>query len=253
MELLPAIFFGITGLFFGSFFLVIAQHAATGRSFVMGRSKCDFCSRVLSWSELIPVISFVLLRGKCKHCKKKLSLWYPISELITAFVFLSIALYVTSLFPMIVLSIIASCLLVIFFSDREFEIIPVQFVLLACLAELVMLLATPSLLLNHFLSGSGAAAFFYAIYLVTKKRGMGFGDVIFAFLMGFILGFPYIIFGLYLSFLSGACISLLLVALKKKKLHGGTVPFGPFLVFGTFIMMVWGEHIAYFISKYVGF
>jgi len=72
---------------------------------------------------------------------------------------------------------------------------------------------------------------------------MGFGDVKLAFLMGLILGFPKIIASLYIAFLTGAVISLILIILRKKKLKGGTIPFGPFLVFGTWIGMLFGEKI----------
>jgi len=72
---------------------------------------------------------------------------------------------------------------------------------------------------------------------------MGFGDVVYAFLMGLLLGFPKIIFGLYIAFIGGAIISLLLVALKRKKLSGGTVPFGPFLIAGTIISLLWGQEL----------
>ncbi len=253
MLLLFPFFLGCVGLFFGSFFLVVAQRLATNTSFIRGRSQCDYCHHVLSWIELIPVVSFLFQGGKCKHCRKKLSWWYPLSELMTGMTFLIVGLYATTAFSLIGLLVITSCLLIIFFSDREYEIIPLQPVIIACVAEVVMLAFAPSIFLNHLLSALGASLFFYIIYIATRRKGMGFGDVIFAFLMGFVLGFPYIIFGLYFSFLSGAIISLILVALKKKKLHGGTVPFGPFLVLGTFTMMVWGKDLAYLISRYVSF
>ncbi len=80
---------------------------------------------------------------------------------------------------------------------------------------------------------------------------MGFGDVLYVISMGILLGFPGIFYGLYLSFVVGAIISLVLVVMKKKKLHGGTIPFGPFLVLGTFIMMIGGREIIQIASNYV--
>lgn len=72
---------------------------------------------------------------------------------------------------------------------------------------------------------------------------MGFGDVIYAFSMGILLGFPKIILGIYIAFIIGAIVALALVLLRKKKLHGGTMPFGPFLVLGTFTMIIWGDKL----------
>ena len=72
---------------------------------------------------------------------------------------------------------------------------------------------------------------------------MGFGDVFYSLFMGYLLGFPKIIVGLYIAFLTGAFVSLMLILGNKKKLKGGTIPFGPFLVLGTLISLFWGDLI----------
>jgi len=79
---------------------------------------------------------------------------------------------------------------------------------------------------------------------------MGMGDVKLAFLMGLLLGFPQILLALFLAFLIGAIIGLSLIMLKKKTLKS-EVPFGPFLIIGTFIAMFWGEKIINLYLKYV--
>lgn len=70
---------------------------------------------------------------------------------------------------------------------------------------------------------------------------MGFGDVVFAFFMGFLLGFPVVLVALYLAFLTGAGVSLILVLLGRKKLSGSTIAFGPFLVIGAALGMYYGD------------
>ena len=72
---------------------------------------------------------------------------------------------------------------------------------------------------------------------------MGLGDVKLAGLMGLFLGFPKIVVALYVAFLTGAVISLILVVLGKKKLRGSTVPFGPLLVIGTLTSLFYGEKL----------
>ena len=72
---------------------------------------------------------------------------------------------------------------------------------------------------------------------------MGFGDVKFAFLMGLVLGFPNIVVGLYVAFLTGAIVGIILILWRRKKVFGTAIPFGPFLVLGTFIALFWGEII----------
>ena len=168
-----------------------------------------------------------------------------------------IALVFLSIFhlgmPILILyEIITLCLLVICFADIRYEIIPFPVVVIVSIAALLLTyLLTPEGLVAHILSGLGAGLFFLGIFLVTKGKGMGFGDVVYVVSMGLLLGFPGIFYGLYLSFIIGAIISLILVALKKKKLHGGTIPFGPFLVLGTFIMMIWGREISHIVLNYV--
>jgi len=86
------------------------------------------------------------------------------------------------------------------------------------------------------------------LILLTKGRGMGFGDVKLAFLMGLILGFPKIIPALYFAFLTGALVSVILILAKKKK-FGQTIPFGPFLVGGTIFSLFYGnEAIKWWLS-----
>ena len=80
---------------------------------------------------------------------------------------------------------------------------------------------------------------------------MGFGDVVFAVFMGLLLGFPNTIFALYIAFLTGGIFSLILVLLRRKKLRGSTIPFGPFLVIGTYSAFLWGEYMTNYILKFL--
>jgi prepilin signal peptidase PulO-like enzyme (type II secretory pathway) len=102
---------------------------------------------------------------------------------------------------------------------------------------------------NPVLAAFLAAGFFFAIVAISKGKWMGAGDIKLGFLMGLILGYPQILTGLFLSFLFGAIIGIGLIILKKKTLKS-EVPFGPFLVTGTFIAMFWGQQI---LNWYLGF
>src|SRR5438309_1977970 len=86
-------------------------------------------------------------------------------------------------------------------------------------------------------------------FISTAGKGMGFGDVVFAGFMGLLLGYPKVVVALYIAFLSGAIISLFLIGLKKKKLHGSTIPFGPFLVFGTYVCLLYGSQLLTFFLR----
>jgi prepilin signal peptidase PulO-like enzyme (type II secretory pathway) len=97
--------------------------------------------------------------------------------------------------------------------------------------------------------GIGSFLFLFLLFVGTKGRGMGFGDVVFAGYMGLLLGFPYVAVAHYIAFLTGAFISSILILLKRKHLKGSTIPFGPFLVLGTYTSFLWGEKILELIKR----
>ncbi len=162
---------------------------------------------------------------------------------------------------------IASFLIVIFVYDLKHYIIPDKVIFPAILLVLLYQVIfnfqfswTPSgelpvgLLFNQFsisnfqfliLSAFGAAAFFLAIVLITKGKGMGIGDIKLAFLMGLLLGWPNIFIALFFAFLIGAIIGIGLILAKKKTLKS-EIPFGPFLVTGTFVALFWGKELINF-------
>ena len=260
----------------GSFVGVIVDRVMGNEAIWKGRSHCDHCRHKLHWNDLIPVFSYFMLKGKCRYCHEKLSLFYPIIEIVTGVTYAVVAFalfggawyFIGNLNYLLLLlfyyALIGS-LIAILFTDMKFGIIPFKVVLFAVVITLAWYLLIPSLyfsslelqmlglqtnLLNAIASGLGVALFFFSLFFFTKGRGMGFGDVVYAFLMGFILGFPKVLLALYLAFITGAIIALFLVASKKKKFKGGTIPFGPFLVFGTIVSMLWGNTIIGYVLSY---
>lgn len=240
---LPVLFAFLAGLFFGSFLLVVADRSVNKESFLSGRSHCDNCHRVLEWYELLPLLSFIFLHGKCRTCHAKLSFWYPLSEIFMGIIFAIIFLTLkdASILLLVLYTLLIASLFVIFITDLRYGIIPVQSIFLAFISGIGILILNQSSVLLHLFSSLAAGGFFLTVFLLTRGRGMGFGDVLYSLFMGFILGFPGIIIGLYIAFLTGAILSLILVLLKKKRLHGDTIPFGPFLVLGTILVMLWGS------------
>ena len=249
----------ILGAAVGSFLGVVVDRIAGRESVWKGRSHCDHCRHHLGVFDLIPIVSFFLLGRKCRYCHKKLSWFYPLIEFCTGLVFVIISYVVvgTSLLlfaqiPYLLLVlyyvVMSSSLIVIFFTDLRYGIIPfkavavafavtilwyfILFVLPITSAYMMEIIGIDLNLVSILFSAIGAGGFFFLLFAITRGRGMGFGDVIYAFLMGFTLGFPRVLLGLYIAFVTGALVALLLVVLKKKKLKGGTIPFGPLLVGG---------------------
>jgi len=259
-------FIFIIGLFIGSFLNVLADRLPREESVVKGRSHCEKCKKTLQWFDLIPLVSFIFLGGKCRYCRAGLSSYYPIIELTTGILFALTALFVLEspqflinsqflnfqlLISLIYYLFIVSSLIVIFFADLKYGIIPDKILLPAIVITfLYLFIYHSSLIINNLSSAVGACLFFLILSLIKIKKhtAMGFGDVKFAFLMGLILGFPNIVVSLYIAFLTGAVIGIILVLWEKKKLKGATIPFGPFLVLGTLIAIFWGKGILHLLS-----
>ena len=242
------------GLFFGSFFNVVIDRLPREESILKGRSHCEYCKKTLVWNDLIPLVSYLTLKGRCRYCHKKLSIYYPFMELLTGILFGATYLTIgqTNLYSLVYMLFVISALEILFFIDLKYGLIPFAVVFPGVIISVLFLLLTsPLSFVSSLLSGLGAGGFFLAIFLFTKGKGMGFGDVVYAFWMGLLLGFPKIIMGLYIAFVLGAVISVLLVLMHRKKLKGGTVPFGPFLVFGTLIMLFWGDRFMQVVFRYI--
>ena len=244
---LVSIFVFLFGLTVGSFLNAVIYRLSQGDSAMKGRSYCPQCKHTLAWYDLVPVVSFVLLGGKCRYCKKPISWQYPIVEMATAVLFLLILeSRVSSLnqvssievFKLFYLWIIAAFLVVLFAYDLRHYILPdkmlfpaIGIVLVYRVFEVLNLnnwsLFGPPAggfefrifdpLISGIVSGVLAAGFFLTIFLASRGRAMGFGDVKLAFFMGLFLGWPNILVALFVAFFAGAIIGVGLIALQKKQ------------------------------------
>lgn len=249
----------ILGLFFGSFFLVLADRLPRGEAVLIGRSHCEFCKHKLAWHDLIPVISYIFLIGKCRYCHKNFGVRYPLVELSTGLLFVitffllqnSIKYQVSSIMyiPLGFYLYITGTFIVIFLADMFYGIIPDVVLFPAIIVSILyLILNTKYLILTSVLAGFGAFGFFLLLFLLTRGKGIGFGDVKLALLVGLLTGFPGIIISLYIAFISGAIIALILITLGKKKLRGDTISFGPFILLGTYITIFFGDLIWKFLA-----
>ncbi len=249
---MPDLFYSIIvflfGTIVGSFLNCVIYRLEQGQSFLKGRSYCPFCKHTLSWQDLIPVLSFLFLKGKCRYCQKKISIQYPLVELSAGILFLFIYLISRGPSSVIFNWMVSSFLIIIFIYDFKHYIISDSVIYPAIAIALIF--NFQFLIFNEFsifkfsiLSAISAAAFFLLIVLVSRGKWMGVGDIKLAFLMGLVLGWPNILVALFSAFFIGAIIGIGLITAGKKHLKS-EVPFGPFLVTGTFLAMLWGGEIV---------
>ncbi|GAJ22031.1 unnamed protein product, partial [marine sediment metagenome] len=132
---------------------------------------------------------------------------------------------------------------ILFVYDFKHFIIPDKVLYPAIAVSLLYLIINNQLsIINYLLAALGASAFFLLIYFISKSKWLGFGDVKLGILLGLVLGWPKILLGLFLSFVIGGIIGIVLILSSKKKLKS-EVPFAPFLIVGTLIALFWGEQI----------
>ena len=243
------------GLIVGSFLNCVIYRLETGGSFLKGRSYCPRCKHRLGFFDLIPVLSFLVLKGRCRYCQKKISWHYPLVELLLGFLFVLLFWHFGFGIDLVFGFLVSAFLAVIFIYDLKHYLIPDKVIYPAIALAIVYDLWKSDFLLSIFgksdflISAISAASFFLAIVLISRGRWMGVGDIKLAFLMGLILGWPQILVAFSFAFFSGAIIGIGLV-LANRKSFKSEVPFGPFLVAGTFVALFWGERI---INWYLNF
>lgn len=272
----------LLGLSFGSFLNVITlRYSPRDRFFrkfnFFGRSFCPHCKKTLFWYELIPVLSYLIQLGKCRSCGHKLTLQYPLVELISGIIFLSVPLFLKKMFLFYGIYsnfywIISSflwiavflLLLLVFIIDIRHYVIPNAINLSLFIIALMWVfcgvyfkffeninsfsflgeffLVFPSFsssILNHIFGLFLAGAFFFGIVLFSFGKAMGMGDVKLISSLGLLFGWPDVALVIFLSFMIGAVASFLLLIFKKKKM-ADLVPFGPFIVVSSALAFFFG-------------
>jgi leader peptidase (prepilin peptidase)/N-methyltransferase len=252
------VLFFFLGLIIGSFLNVVIYRLNTSKS-LGGRSACMSCRSKLGFFELIPVFSFLVLGGRCKSCRTKISMQYPLVELVSGIVFaliyfkfqnvLAVSVPIFSI-TFIYYAFMFSVLLVIATYDLKHKIIPDQLSLLFGLLSFVGLFFfnssgflphTPTT--SEFLSGVFIALPFALLWLVSSGAWMGFGDAKLAIGLGWFVGIARAMSGLMLAFWTGAIVGILLMFSKAKYGMKSEIPFAPFLVFGMLIAFIFELHL----------
>jgi len=246
----------VLGLIVGSFLSAYTYRWPEGIPISQGRSFCPKCKEKISWFDNIPLFSYLLLRGRCRSCGQKISLRYPLIEISTAGSFLLMAYFLGDCSRAGVLCqwqgrlgewalpyflFVTSALIAIFVIDLENQLIPDGLVyFMFFLTTTLLILFWPQELFLRLLSGFSASTFLLLIHLATRGRGMGLGDVKFALFGGLFAGWPLSGLWLFLSFVIGAVVGVILIFLGKASL-GQKIAFGPFLALSLFITMIWGN------------
>jgi len=241
------IFIFFFGASIGSFLNCIIYRLPERKKIFLDRSICPKCFHQLSFLDLIPIFSFLFLAGRCRYCRKKISWQYPLVELITGLLFLFSFVKLSSQFSIILLRdfIFISVMIFVFVYDLKYMLIEDVVVVPSIIIIFFLNFLILKSLAPIFLGGIISLSFFLVQYILTKKEGLGEGDLRLGFLIGIMFGWPKILLTIFTSYFIGAIIALILLIIKKKKLYS-KIPLGPFLAIGSLITLFFGEKIINF-------
>ncbi len=234
------------GIIMGSAANALIDRLPKGKSWFKGRSECDKCHHQLKFGDLIPVFSYLYLKGKCGYCHSPIPVRNLIVEIITGLAFIVILGHSWS-YSSLLLAGIAWVTVIIAFMDWETKLVSEAMVVIWGVLALLGNWGNLGNLGNWggLLIGVGVIG---GIWLVTRGRAMGEGDIEIAAVMGWWLGWANTPVALWLAFVLGSVVGVWKLAKKKSHLKD-QIAFGPFLVLGSWIAYWWGEKIWAFIVK----
>lgn len=250
------IFAFIFGAVVGSFLNVCICRLPRDESIVFPPSHCPKCDFKIPFYDNIPIFSYLILRGKCRSCDLPISVQYPLVELVNALLTLFLFMKFGASLTFLVLFIFCSALVVITFIDLEHQIIPdvislpgipLGFISSFFISDLYhegMLLGWKSSLIGIVVGGGSLWLVATGYELLTRKEGMGGGDIKLLAMMGAFLGWPAIPFVIFTSSLIGSVIGVTVMLIQKKdsKL---AIPFGPFLALGAVLYIFFGNQVIH--------
>ncbi len=242
------VFIFLMGLCIGSFLNVCIYRLPESKSIVHPRSMCPNCDTLIPFYDNIPLFSYLWLKGQCRRCKVKISMRYPMVELLGGLVALGTYLRFGLTIETLIYYVFIAALLVVTFIDLDHRIIPDVITLPGIPICFAASFALPAITYKDALLGilvGGGSLFLVAwVYtLLTKKEGMGGGDIKLLAMMGAIVGWQGVLFTIFVASLVGtlAGFAVMLQSRKGMKL---AVPFGPFLSIGSITYIFFGTELV---------
>jgi leader peptidase (prepilin peptidase) / N-methyltransferase len=215
---------------------------------------CVNCKHTLAWYDLIPVVSWIFLIGRCRYCKKLISIQYPLVELLMAVLLVVSFIFwpyeLTGGLSYILFGIWAVMLTILFslaVYDVKWMILPTQLVYIALGLSITFTGVNAifrqdwGVLISGLVGSLGLGGLFWLIYKISKGTWIGGGDVRFGFVMGMLIGWQKAIFGLTAAAYIGLAVIISLAVIGKYH-RRMRLPFGPMLITGTYVSLLWGQY-----------
>lgn len=249
---------GVLGLVCGAFVNTFLLRTPDGLLFTAGRRKCVTCARPMHAKDHFPLVSYFILKGKCRSCQSVVPWQYPALEIAMMILFVGFAWQIlshSSGIPLFARSasdalglftrnaLVAMLLLPIFMFDWRASVIPDRLSVPAMIIVLSLNAVMGFDPLTMLFGGFALGAFFAAQYIASHGKWVGGGDIRLAMVIGFLLGPALGGFALLVSYMTGALVGLYLITFRRQSLESH-VPFGTFMVVGTFVSLFFGNALV---------
>jgi len=235
------------GLAIGSFLNVVIHRLPRHQSLVSPGSRCPSCGYALGAADNVPVLSYLLLGGRCRKCRTRISVRYPIVELITGALFVGFYLVFGWTALLAVRLLFLSAMIALFAIDLEHHLLPDAITLPGIVVGLIASAFLPpgvvSALIGTLLGGGVLWAVGEAYYRYSGQEGMGGGDVKMLAMIGAFLGWQQVIVTLIFSSIAGSIIGLLVIAIKRGGMKQA-LPYGTFLAIAAVFASLWGDQLV---------
>ncbi len=243
-----AVILVLYGIIIGSFLNVCIYRLPKKENIVTTRSHCMHCGYQLRWYDLIPLFSWLALGGKCRSCKTNISVQYPVIEALNGVLYLIIFWRCGVCVETLLYCLMASALLALSVIDfRTFEI-PVGFNIFIAGLGLVRVLTDLPNWKEYAVGFFVISVPLYMIYIITKGRGIGGGDIKLMAASGLLLGWQCNILAFIMGCIIGSAVHLLRMRLTKAN-H--VLAMGPYLSIGIYICALWGtQMLEWYLSLY---
>lgn len=234
------------GIVIGSFLNVCIFRIPKQENIVKIRSHCMNCGYQLKWYDLVPVFSYLCLGGKCRSCKQKISVQYPLIELLNGVLYCIVfAVYGISV-EALLYALLTSALITLSVIDLRTYEIPVGINIFILTLGLIRIVTDYADWLDYAVGFFLVSGFLYIVYLVTKGRGIGGGDIKLMAVSGLLLGWKQILLAFVLGCIIGSVIHMIRMKMSGQ---GHMLAFGPYLSVGIMIAALAGDQmIAWYLS-----
>ena len=242
--MIPTILLYITififGIVIGSFLNVCIYRIPKKEDIVKINSHCMSCNYKLKWYDLVPIFSYICLGGRCRECKTKISIQYPLIEGLNGILYVLVVFVNGFTIESLLYCLMFSALITLSVIDFRTYEIPFGINLFILALGLIKLATDYRNFLDYLIGFISVSGFLYLLFLLTKGRGIGGGDIKLMAVSGLMLGWKCNILALAIGCIVGSIIHIIRMKVSKQD-H--VLALGPYLSVGIMIAALWGDFL----------